>query len=156
MQKILNKKLFVKIGRLPLKNTKEQQMFLWILTEAPPAFSDNCFSFITNFGLQMSNDFSHSIEDHNSPTTDAEKIDALLDLLADPSKFTGDPDFDLVMDSALAGLLHFSDLPPRTEGVMLGLLAVDDHSDLTITRKIMATEVLRRMGQQAKFTNSQA
>lgn len=61
--------------------------------------------------------------------------------------FTGDQDLDLVMDSALAGLLHFQKLPVRTVEVMLGILTIDDDSDPMLTRKMAAAEVLRRMAQ---------
>ncbi|MCA9070734.1 MAG: hypothetical protein KDA84_17510 [Planctomycetaceae bacterium] len=102
----------------------------------------------------MVEEFFISLEEHNPPSSEAEKIDALLDLLADPRQFTSDEDLDLVIDSALAGLLQFPKLPARTIDIMLGILAIDDHGDLILTRKMMATKVLCRMGQQVNSAGS--
>ena len=84
------------------------------------------------------------------PTTDEEKISALLDVLAHPSSFTGDEDMDLVRDSALCGLLQFPKLPERTIEIMLFILADEDDSDLVLTRKMAACDVLGHMRQQAE------
>lgn len=73
--------------------------------------------------------------------SDEEKISALLD----PTGFTGNPDLDLVRDSALHCLLNFSELPDRTSEVMLGILAIADDSDLTLKRKKVAKDVLDQM-----------
>ncbi|MGD9853471.1 MAG: hypothetical protein AB7U20_00830 [Planctomycetaceae bacterium] len=80
--------------------------------------------------------------------TDEQKIDTLLDLLA--SGFEGDSDLDLVRDVALYILLHFPRLPDRTIDIMLGILAAEDDSDLTLARKVEACDVLAHLGQQAK------
>lgn len=82
------------------------------------------------------------------PQTDTAKIDALLDLLA--SGFEGDPDLDLVRDSALHHLLRFLRLPARTIEIMLAILADMGDSDLVLTRKMAACDVLGHMGAQAK------
>jgi hypothetical protein len=82
------------------------------------------------------------------PVSDEDKISTLLDLLADPTGFTGDPDLDLVRDAALHCLLNFSELPDRTSQVMLGILAIDDESKLTLERKKVAKDVLDQMGVQ--------
>lgn len=91
--------------------------------------------------MNFSNDFS----DLRPPESDEEKIAALLDLLADPTGFTGNPNLDLVRDSALHCLLNFSLLPNRTSEVMLGTLAIDDESDLTVKGKKVANDVLVHM-----------
>lgn len=83
------------------------------------------------------------------PTTDEDKISALLGVLADPSSFTGDEDMDLVRDSALCGLLQFPKLPERTIEIMLAILADMGDSELVLTRKMAACDVLGHMGQQA-------
>lgn len=70
--------------------------------------------------------------------SDEKKISALLD----PTGYTGDPDLDLVRDSALHCLLNFPQLPDRTSEVMLGILAIDDDSKLTLNRKKVAKDVL--------------
>ncbi|MBB02207.1 MAG: hypothetical protein CMJ47_06145 [Planctomyces sp.] len=59
--------------------------------------------------------FFSSVEEHNPLATEAEEIEALL---------------DLVLDSALAELLQFSELPAR-------IPANDVYTDLVITRKMM-------------------
>lgn len=84
------------------------------------------------------------------PATDEEKIIALLDVLADPSSFTGDEDLDLVRDSALCGLLQFPKLPERTVEIVLSILADKGDSELVLTRKIAACDVLGHMSQQAE------
>lgn len=84
------------------------------------------------------------------PTTDEEKISALLDVLAEPSSFTGDEDMDLVRDSALCGLLQFPKLPERTVEIVLSILADEGDSDLVLTRKMAACDVLGHIGQQAE------
>jgi hypothetical protein len=91
--------------------------------------------------MNNSSDFSDLLP----PASDEEKISVLLDLLADPTGFTGDPDFDLVRDLSLQCLLQFSQLPDRTNEVMLGILAIDDESDLTLKRKKVAKDVLSRL-----------
>lgn len=84
------------------------------------------------------------------PTTDDDRISALLGVLADPSSFTGDEDMDLVRDSALCALLQFPKLPERTVEIVLSILADNHDSDLTLTRKMAACDVLGHMGQQAE------
>jgi hypothetical protein len=79
--------------------------------------------------------------------TDDQKINVLLDLLA--SGFEGDPDLDLVRDSALAFLLQFPRLPKRTRGVMQAILANEGDCELALNRKEAANAVLAHMGQQA-------
>jgi hypothetical protein len=79
--------------------------------------------------------------------TDQQKIDALLEVLA--SGFEGDPDLDLVRDSALACLLQFPQLPERAIGIMQAILADEDDSDLVFTRKMAACDVLGHMGVRA-------
>ncbi|MCO6458169.1 MAG: hypothetical protein J5I93_22925 [Pirellulaceae bacterium] len=79
--------------------------------------------------------------------TDQQKIDALLELLA--SGFEGDPDLDLVRDSTLHNLLRFPRLPDRTIEIMLAILADEDDSDLALTRKMAACDVLGHMGVRA-------
>lgn len=91
--------------------------------------------------------FAHLLPEQ--PTTDEAKIDALLDALS--SGFEGDPDLDLVRDSALVCLLQFQSLPERTIDVMLAILALDDDSDLVLTRKMAACDVLGRMDEGSKF-----
>ena len=91
------------------------------------------------------NNFS-DFSDLLPPASDKEKISALLDLLADPTGYTGDPDLDLVRDSALQCLLNFSNLPERTNEVMRGILAIADDSNLTLERKKVAKDVLDHMG----------
>ena len=80
-------------------------------------------------------------------------IDALLALLTDPSQFTGDQDLDLLINLALAGLRHVSELPPRTIDIMLSILVIDVHIALMFTRTMMAAEKLRRItvGKHAVF-----
>lgn len=80
--------------------------------------------------------------------TDQQKIDALLGVLA--SGFEGDEDLDLVRDSALACLLQFPQLPERAIGIMQGILADEDDSELALNRKVAAFAVLSHMGAQAK------
>ena len=91
-------------------------------------------------------DFSNDFSDLLPPVSDEEKIAALLNLLADPTGYTGDPDLDLVRYSALHCLVNFSQLPDRTNEVMLGILTIDDESDLTLSRKKVAKDVLVQMG----------
>ena len=86
--------------------------------------------------------FSSDFADLLPPDNDEEKIAALLNLLADPTGFTGNPDLDLVRDSALHCLLNFSQLPDRTSEVMRGILAIDDESELTLKRRKVAKDVL--------------
>lgn len=75
--------------------------------------------------------------------TDDQKINVLLDLLA--SGFEGDPDLDLVRDSALAFLLQFPKLPERTIVIMRSILADMDDSELVLYRKEAALAVLSHM-----------
>ena len=75
--------------------------------------------------------------------TDDQKIAVLLDLLS--SGFEGDPDLDLVRDSALACLLQFPKLPERTRGIMRAILADEDDSELVLERKEAALAVLSHM-----------
>lgn len=75
--------------------------------------------------------------------TDQQKIDTLLDLLA--SGFEGDPDLDLVRDSALACLLRFPKLPERTVEIMLAIIADEGESDVVLNRKMAASAVLSHM-----------
>lgn len=82
------------------------------------------------------------------PQSDDQKINVLLDLLA--SGFEGDPDLDLVRDSALACLLQFPRLPDRTIEIMQAILADCDDSDLVLDRKAAAIDVLAHVGPQAK------
>jgi hypothetical protein len=78
------------------------------------------------------------------PQTDDQKIETLLDLLE--GGFENDPDLDLVRDSALNHLLRFPQLPHRTIDIMLSILADKDESDLVLTRKMAALDVLSHMG----------
>lgn len=81
--------------------------------------------------------------------TDDQQIDILLDLLA--CGFENDADLDVVREAALNHLLRFPRLPDRTTAIMLGILADEDDSDLVLTRKMAACDVLAHMGQQAKL-----
>ena len=83
------------------------------------------------------------------PQTDDQKIDTLLDLLA--GGFENDADLDVVREAALSHLLRFPQLPDRTTAIMLGILSDEDDSDLVLTRKMAACDVLAHMGQQAKL-----
>lgn len=80
---------------------------------------------------------------------DEEKIAVLLDLLA--SGFQGDADLDAVRDAAIHHLLRFPRLPERTTAIMRFILGDMDDSDLVLTRKMAACDVLAHMGQQAKL-----
>lgn len=80
--------------------------------------------------------------------TDEEKIDTLLALLA--SGFENDADLDAVRDAALHHLLRFPRLPERTRGIMQSILDDGDDSELVLTRKVAAIDVLAHMGPQSK------
>lgn len=82
------------------------------------------------------------------PHTNDEKIAVLLDLLA--GGFENDADLDVVWDAALQHLLQFPQLPVRTTAIMLGILDDKDNSDLVMSRKVAAIDVLAQMGPQAK------
>ena len=83
------------------------------------------------------------------PQTDEEKIETLLDLLSSGG-FEGDPDLDAVRDAAIQHLLEFPCLPDRTTAIMLAILADEDDSDLVLTRKVAAIDVLAHIGPKAK------
>lgn len=80
--------------------------------------------------------------------TDDLKINTLLDLLS--SGFDNDSDLDAVRDAALHHLLRFPRLPDHTVEIMLSIIADEDDSDLVLTRKMAACDVLGHMGQQAE------
>lgn len=80
--------------------------------------------------------------------TDDQQIDILLDLLA--CGFENDADLDVVREAALNHLLRFPRLPHRTIQIMLSILADENDSDLVISRKVAAIDLLAHMGVQAK------
>lgn len=82
------------------------------------------------------------------PQTDEQKVETLLDLLS--SGFEGDPDLDLVRDLALHHLLQFPKLPERAIEIMRSILADMDDSDLVLSRKLAACDVLAHIDQQAR------